>query len=391
MAGVLQEWQAQRRLVVLQARQDEGIYSLLVLERPVGLTAESTAARLPRLGGYLMIVRDMVRLWNTNPEAMQRVRDDLVQKAGPALAEERGANEPANFADILANAMTFPVDITDKEEQVRRVRTEFERYFEETWLHHPLRSLQGTPPIDAAGHAVLAKKLTGVIQFLEQCANLAGHPYDFNRLRRKLNLLAPAAAAAPGEAAAAGPDIAAMSAAQLAELAPDTLTPPQLEQAYQSALKLDARDLAGKFALALVGRPPQADRPDRYPWYSFLVQQALVEGNTQAALDFINDATKADCEHNEGRRRNEYELRRGQIHAKRGETDAAQDVFDRLIERAPSDIKYRVTATEAMLSAKQGSRALRFAEAGLAKSREQNDRDSEQHFMELVEAAKRQS
>src|SRR5262249_13719251 len=46
MAVVLQEWQTQRRLVVLQARQDEGIYSLLVLERPVGLTAESTATKL---------------------------------------------------------------------------------------------------------------------------------------------------------------------------------------------------------------------------------------------------------------------------------------------------------------------------------------------------------
>ena len=120
------------------------------------------------------------------------------------------------------------------------------------------------------------------------------------------------------------------------------------------------------------------------------MQQALAEGNTQAALDFINDGTKADCEQNEGKRRNEYELRRGQIHAKRGEADAAQDVFDRLIERVPAEIKYRITATETMLSAKQGSRALRFAEAGLAKAREQNDRDSEQHFMELVEAAKRQ-
>src|SRR5205085_3224558 len=97
MGGVLQEWQAQRRLVVLQARQDEGIYSLLVLERPVGLTPESTAARLPRLGAYVMIVRDMLRLWHTNAEAMQRVRDELVQKAGAALVEERAAHEPANF------------------------------------------------------------------------------------------------------------------------------------------------------------------------------------------------------------------------------------------------------------------------------------------------------
>jgi tetratricopeptide (TPR) repeat protein len=389
LSAVLQEWQGQRRLIVVQARQEEGTYLLLVLERPVGLTPESTAARLPRLAAYLMIVRDILRLWHTSADALQRVRDELVQKAGPALMDERTFHEPANFNDILATAMTFPVDIPDKEEQSRRVRAEFERHFEESWVHQPLRSLGGVPPIDAAGHPVLAKKLAGVVQFLEECAATAGHPYDFNRLRHKLNL-GRAAGQAPGETAAAGPDIASMSTAELAGLALGSLTPAQLEQAYQSALKLDARDVAGRFARELVARPPQADRPDRYPWFSFLVQQSLAEGNTSAALDLLNEGQKADCEQNEGRRRNEYELRRGMIHAKRGEADAAQDVFDRLIERVPSEIKYRINATEAMLSAKQGARAQRFAEAGLAKAREQNDRDSEQHFMELLEAAKRQ-
>jgi len=43
-----------------------------------------------------------------------------------------------------------------------------------------------------------------------------------------------------------------------------------------------------------------------------------------------------------------------------------------------------------MLSARQPVRALQFAEQGLAKAREQNNRDSEGYFMELVAAAKRQ-
>ena len=43
-----------------------------------------------------------------------------------------------------------------------------------------------------------------------------------------------------------------------------------------------------------------------------------------------------------------------------------------------------------MLSLRQGARALRFAEEGLAMARQQNDRDSEQYFLELVGAAKRQ-
>ena len=53
------------------------------------------------------------------------------------------------------------------------------------------------------------------------------------------------------------------------------------------------------------------------------------------------------------------------------------------------ELRYRGSAVEAMLSARQGASALQFAEQGLAKAREQNDRDSEQYFMELVAAAKK--
>jgi hypothetical protein len=42
-----------------------------------------------------------------------------------------------------------------------------------------------------------------------------------------------------------------------------------------------------------------------------------------------------------------------------------------------------------MLSAKQGQRALHFAEQGLATARAQNNRDSEDHFKELTAAARK--
>ena len=147
---ILGEWQSQRRMEVVEARQDEGRYFLLVLERPVGLTAESTASRLPRLGAYVMIVRNVLRIWHTVPESLHRIRDELVQKAGPAMSNEKTFREPANFANFLSAAMTFPIDITDKEKAAKRVRAEFKKFFEETWVHQPLRSLQGarrlTPP-----------------------------------------------------------------------------------------------------------------------------------------------------------------------------------------------------------------------------------------------------
>jgi hypothetical protein len=215
--------------------------------------------------------------------------------------------------------------------------------------------------------------------------------YDFDRLRHQLGLLEqpPAAAPAPGTAAPA-PDFGAMNAADLAGLKPETLSDEQLGQAWQAAQKLDAQELARKFAQALVARPVRPEQPDRFPWYSFLVQRALAEGDTDKALDYLNEGERVDCEANEGRRRNDYEQRRAQVHAKRGEADLAYDTFQRLIERAPSELKYRGSAVEAMLGLHQSERALRLAEEGLAKARQQNDRDSEQYFLELVEAAKKQ-
>src|SRR5260370_42253858 len=124
-----------------------------------------------------------------------------------------------------------------------------------------------------------------------------------------------------------------MKGADLAALKVETLSEEQLEQAFQTAQKLDAQELNVHFARSLVGRPGNPARPDRYPLYSYLIQRALSDGDKDAALDYVNEGEKADCEQNEGRRRNEYEFRRGQVHAKSGEVEQAQDVFRRLIER----------------------------------------------------------
>jgi hypothetical protein len=248
--------------------------------------------------------------------------------------------------------------------------------------------------VDAAAHPRLRKHLRGVIQFIQDCARggmIAN--YDFDRLRRKLGLLdddasAPAASAASGPAAEL--DIAAMGTPELAALNAANLTDEQVEHAYQAAVKLDAEELAANFARTLIARPVRSEHTDRFPWYSYLTQYALKTGDKDAALDYVNEGEKVDCEHNEGRRRNDYELRRGQVHVKRGEVEAAEIVFQSLIERMPTNFRNRGTAAEAMLTLRQGARALRFAEEGVAAARQANDRDSEQYLQELAAAAKKQ-
>jgi tetratricopeptide (TPR) repeat protein len=336
-----------------------------------------------------MLAGNYLRLACARKDWLAEAQRELQQRLGPALAEPHERVGPPLFSDVVTSALIFPVGVEDEARAQQLLTEHAQKYFEESWIHQPLRTLNGTAPVDAVGHATLRKKLRGVVQFLQECsAGGAIHTYEFDRLRRKLGLLE-AQPIAPSSAADAV-DIAAMGVTELAGLPVETLADAQLELAYQSAQKLDAQELSVRFAQALVARPPSAEKPDRFPWYTYLVQRALAEGRHDAALDFVNEGEKADCEQNEGKRRNDYEFRRGLVHAKRGEVDQAHDVFQRLIERAPANPRYNGSAAEAMLTLKQPAKALGFAEDGLAKARQQNDRDSEGYLMELVAAAKKQ-
>lgn len=386
ISAILQQWQAEGRLLVAQPHENDPIFSGLILERQPSLTINPTGTPPPGLGAYLVIMADRLRIWNTNREALDRVREELQQRAGIGLTNGTLLETPAAFTDVLSQASVFPVAAIHKGFEDRLILQHFENYFLEKWIHRPLKSLGGVSPVDAAGHGGLRKKLLGVIQFLEECGQQAKEPFSFDRLRRKLGL-GEGPAATPADA---GPDIRGMSAAELAGLAVPSLSEDQLQQAYQAALQLDAKELAGKFAKALVALPPPA-KSDRFSCYAHLVSLALAEGDSDMALKYLVEGEKADAEQNQGRRLDDYESRRARIHAQRGETDQARQIFERLIERSPTELRYRGAAAEAMLSARQGTHALRFAEGGLAKAREQNNRDSEQYFLELTVAARKQT
>jgi tetratricopeptide (TPR) repeat protein len=386
--AALQDWEKEGRLAGVHSSEEQQTLSGIVLDQAGLITAG--AGRPAKLGAYFALAGNVFRLWNTNLEAVERTRRDMQQRMGTGLGDAASARSPAAFGDVFADGLLFPPSSASEEEARRIVREGVDRFLEETWIRKPLRSLGGVAPIDAAGHKVLRKKLLGLLQFLEQCAPEAQDSYDFKRLHRKLGLADGAPSAAVAEASKATADIEAMGAGELAALNPDALVDDELDRACRAAQKLDAHDLAARFAQALVGRPARPEHPDRFPLYSYLVQRAMSDGNSELALQYVDEGEKFDCEHNEGRRRNDFELRRGQVLSKRGEAESARDVFVRLIERVPSDLRFRGAAAEAMLTAKQGAFALQFADQGLKKAREMNDRDSEQYFLELAGAARKQ-
>lgn len=393
LIALLNRWQEARRLVVLEARQEDGVVSGIVMQEPVMLTAGIPAMATVMVGAYFVAYNGFLRLWNSWKEAFDAIRREVWQHAGAAMTIVQEKTLPPRPSMILTEALVYPGGKMSEEETKIKIRSHAESFFEQTWVNRPLHSLSGLPPSSAVADATLRKKLVGVIQFLEECAALGLLAlYDFNRLRVKLGLPVKTPATEQGESSpslALSADITAMSAEALDNLQTDSLSDDQLEEAHRAALKLGARELAARFARALIARPANPAKADRFPWYSSLVQLALDEGNTDAALDHVNAGEKADCEQNEGRRRNDYELRRGQIHVKRGEADQAFDVFQRLIERSPAEMRFYGAAAEGMLSVRQGAKALHFAEKGLAQARQKNDRDLEGHFNELAAAARK--
>ena len=370
----------------LAVTEDRATLTGTILEKPPpALTLELEAKQPTRVAALFLMTGDLLRIWNQDQEMLQRGIARVRPYLG-RIGQEFPERRPALFVDQFGESIIFFPKEYSPEARASRLRENLEQFFEGTWLHRSRKSLDNTPPIDAAGLPRYRKKLLGIISFLEQCAALSKIPYDFDRLRRKLNLIE------KGPAPAGQPlDLTAMSTAELSALDRTTLAEDQLEQAYQSALKLDARDLASQFAQTLVRRPGRADKPDRFPWYNFLISQSLNQGEGDAALEWVNDGERDDCENNEGRRRNDYELRRGQVLAKRGEFGQAAATFDRLVQRAPGELRYYGAAAESLLSARQGPAAQAFADKGLAEARQQNNRDQEGYFQELAAAAKKQS
>jgi tetratricopeptide (TPR) repeat protein len=391
VSKLLTDWQTANRLIIMPRQQENTLFAMVLEFGTTGIVTSGAAPpRYGRLAGYFLAVGGLIRVWGFDRDAVGRLRDEMRPRLNIPVSEAQERRAPRQFHETVTDALVFPVQLPQEEAQ-KLLLEEATKFFEESWIHKPRKSLSGATPLDAAGSPLARKKLRGVIQFLQECAHIGLlAAYDFDRLRAKVGLQPTGTTPHAPSGTVAGPSITAMNVNELAALNSATLTDAQMEEAFQTAQKVDAVDLARQFAQSLVSRPATADRPDRFPLYSWLLQRALRDGQNDAALDFVNAGESSDCTHNEGRRRNEYELWRGKVHAKRGEVTETEDVFRRLIERVPADFRARGAAAEAMLTLKQPAKALKFAEDGVTEARKKNDRDSEGYLMELAAAAKKQ-
>ncbi|MBL8867437.1 MAG: tetratricopeptide repeat protein, partial [Planctomycetia bacterium] len=283
ISGLLQNLAQTGRMIAPQMSEDGAFFSALLVE-PLPSLLE-TGTQLAKVVANINISSGVIRVWYPVEETLKKVVADLREGLQLAVGEPTFQLGPIQFGDVALEALAYPVRTADIAEAEAKLRDHATNYFENKWLHAPLRSLGGISPMDAVGSKLLRKRVLGIIKFVESCL-LGSAPrkkrgdstepieiYDFNRLRHKLGIemvavAAPVPVAVPAPAPATPPvpakrDFTAMNAADLGSLAIEELSVAELEDAMKAAIKLDARELAVAFARAGAARPHDAAKPDR--------------------------------------------------------------------------------------------------------------------------------
>ncbi len=407
----LQEMARNRRLFGLQANEETGMISGLVMEELPSLLAVG-GTTLAKVVSKLTIGNGLIRVWHPSRDSAARLADEIRTRLGLAVSEPSESATPINFGDVVLESLAYPTQTSDMEKAEEKLRDHTRNYFEEVWAKRPLKSLAGNTPLDAVGSTNLRKRVFGAVKFVADCYEqivprkkigeqvVPMQGYDFANLRHKLGLeyksapppdvKVPVEAEAPSQPVQAAPrGIGEMNAAELAALDVANLSTEQLEQAMRAAVKLDARDLAVAFAQAGVAKPFDPAKPDRYPLYAGAITGAVADGDLARAVQLVEQGERYDAEHNSGNRAVEFGLKKAQLFVKMKDADKAAAAFDQLITAHPDEGKFYTTAAEEMLRLRESKKALDFAERGLEKARSLGNRDLEGHCLELQEAARR--
>lgn len=385
-AKLFNTWATTDRLMVMNSDEENATMSALVLEA-AALVGVSTGSRFAHLQSFLVLEKDIVRIWHHTRAKVDSLAQEIRQTLGQGISEPHYELGATAIGDILADMMVFPLQEETPQEEITKKREEAARtYFEDTWLPKSLKSLNGGSPLDAANHPTLKKRLPGLVQYLEESFYGGSKPteeqlkttvYDLNRLRKKLGLVV---TEVPGQL-----DFDMMDTARLATLDVSILTTDQLVSGFQAALKLDAPDVATKYAKARIA----INEGDRYPFYQHLISQARQEGNHTAVMELLTAAVEADRATNDHKRALQYRILTGQALARAGKIDEAYTLFKQAVAETPTELSLYGPAAETMLGKNLGAKAMEFITSGLELARSKSDRNAEQQFLELTEAAKK--
>jgi tetratricopeptide (TPR) repeat protein len=369
---------------IIEVQQNQPVVLSKRLDRPLPAAHENLATyELPRVQASIMILPNEVWIFSLDAGLVAAAQRELEILWGTTVAYHRSFTQPTSFNHLAEEAFSFRLPEGVTPEQAERLTKEMLRsFFEDQWAMRPSSSLQGNTPLDAAGHPVLRRKVLGMIGLWEQILALQNIPlpYSMADLRRKLGLLEPAADQ-PSEPATT--NIAHLSAAELAGLPVESLSLDDLKQAFTAAKRLDANELATKFAQAVVNRPNGSNQADCFLYDQQLIFQLLGEDRLERAYATTLKAMERDAKQNGGKRSIDYRKLRLKVLLAGKRTAEAKIDLDKLLAEKADDLDLAVWAVEELLKFGQKEMAVKYAGSGKQAAEKKNDRDRAEFFAEI--------
>ena len=385
MQALINKMAQENRLLPLRQTEEEqqnGFRALLLEKKTV--LAGSEAPDYHRVIATLEIQGPLCRVHGCDAEAMEGLRgefvDSLQLKPTDAPLRPMGSfRDPGR--EVMLVALKGAGEKGEADALARQL-TEYKKFFEETWINRPAKSLGGKSPAEAAKDAGSRVRLSAKTRFIEDMGESPREiGYSFDSLRAKLGLpaLGSVAPAAPPKTEAP----AGWTAESLAATAVESVASGELIAAFAAAQRVGDDALLVRWAEAIATR---SDAPRHAAAHLHLARHHTGKGDHAAALETLEKGHKHEMGADESRS-GEFLARMAQSLLKLGRTGEAVAKVEAIVELSPPDLKSLASGVEALLGAKQNASAKALAEKGLTAAKQSQNRDAEGHFEELASAA----
>jgi tetratricopeptide (TPR) repeat protein len=373
-----------KRLARVKAGR-QGVEAFVILDRDVEPQIDANlVGPTPSSIAVMLITPEKASMRSSLARGFAEARRALEDQFGDALAMEAESTVVAAPDAWLVELGTIVIPKPGETPEAARGRRAA-GYFEEEWIHQPLKFLGGVTPLDASGSKPLKRKLEAVVRDLERRTAMFGIDYNFDRVRNKLGLMSLIPEGVKKEETPLA--VGAFSAAQLAELDPSKIDDAALASAYKSANGMELPTTAMKFALEMTHRPTLASAVEMIPVFRRLVLDRLERRKFAEAAALVDSALRYDAERYGGRNAAEILTLKARCLSAEGKKKEAADAYRELLKSHPKEMRSAAEAVEGAMRDGDWRLARELAEVGLARSQETRQRDFQEQFREYLREA----
>jgi hypothetical protein len=175
-----------------------------------------------------------------------------------------------------------------------------------------------------------------------------------------------------------------MNAAELSAISTETSTDDELKQAFAAARRLDANELATRFAQAIVQRAASVPGADCFIYDQHIIFQLLGEDRVERAYATTLKMIDRDVKQSQGKRSIDYRKLLVKVLLAGKRLPEARHELDKLLTEKADDLDLHVFATEELLRFGHKESAVKYAHEGKKLATSKQDRDRSAFFEDIL-------